>query len=68
METLLPLRRMALENEEILLNSFRRSVETLRKNGVDCSLEKKENEGAFILTIFISKKQKISLQSGDDMI
>ena len=67
-ETLLPLRRMALENEEILLNSFRRSVETLRKNGVDCSLEKKENEESFILTIFISKKQKISLQSGDDMI
>ena len=70
-ESLLPLpqrRRMALENEDILLNSFRRSVETLRKNGVDCRLEKQDAGEALILTIFISKKQKSSLQSGDDMI
>jgi len=70
-ESLLPLaqrRRMALENEEILLNSFRRSVDTLRKNGVDCELEKRENDETLILTIFISKKQKISLQSEDDVI
>ena len=70
-ETLLPAsrrRRMALENEDILLNSFRRSVETLRKNGVDCALEKSETDEALILTIFISKTQKISLQSGDDVI
>ncbi|MBE6968648.1 MAG: hypothetical protein E7442_00790 [Ruminococcaceae bacterium] len=70
-EMLLPTaarRRMALENEEILINSFRRCMETLRKSGIGCELEKQSREDALILTIFISKTQKSSLQRADDMI
>lgn len=70
-ESLLPAsakRRLALENEGILLNSFARSVETLCKNGVDCKMQKEDTDEALILTIFIGKKQKSSLQKELDMI
>lgn len=70
-EMLLPAdhrRRMALENEEIILNSFRRCTETLRKSGIDCQLEKQSTGEALILTIFIGKKQKSPLQRTTDMI
>jgi len=61
-------RRLGLESGEILLNSFRHSVDTLCKNGVDCRMQKEETEDALILTIFISKKQKSSLQRDRNMI
>ena len=51
-------RRMALEDEGILLNSFTRCAETLRKSGVDCELRRQNTEEGLILTIFIGKKQK----------
>lgn len=70
-EMLLPAaarRRLALENEEIILNSFRRCTETLSKSGIACRMEKQSTEEAMILTIFIGKKQKSSLQRAADVI
>lgn len=69
-DSLLPAtgRRMAIEDEGILLNSFLRSAEMLRRGGVDCRLEKRETEEGLILTIFIGKKQKSPLQTGLDMV
>ena len=63
-----PKRQLGLENEGILLNSFTRSVDTLQRSGVDCSMQKEDTGEALILTIFISKKQKSSLQRKPDMI
>lgn len=61
-------RRMALESEEILLNSFQRCMDTLRQSGVDCELTRQETEDGLLLTIFIGKKQKSSLQKESDMV
>ena len=61
-------RRMALGSEGILLNSFLRSAETLRKSGIDCELRREETEEGLLLTIFIGKKQKNPLQTDADMV
>lgn len=58
-ETMLPGRSaMGLGNAGILLNSFERSAERLRRCGVPCSLERQEDEEELVLKITVGRRRR----------